>query len=213
MPSSWCRNSSRAAFLLGPHCVLSYRLSEIQLTAFVVIHWFRRSQRNFRSFASLFLAAIASIRTLRSRRCFPREGLQRYHRFSSQISSLARSSGSSPNMAVKPYRIGSQFSSSRSRSSRSASARSSSAACLSERTLRASPPSSWMRRSCLASRIATAFACISQPMELRSGSSPAVVSTIHTGWLRLAPASPVMMSHKSRFGWACSSSKMTQLGL
>ena len=49
-------------------------------------------------------------------------------------------------------------------------------------------------------------------MELRSGSSPAVVSTIHAGWRRDAPAAPVIRSHSRRFGCACSSSKITQLG-
>jgi hypothetical protein len=56
-----------------------------------------------------------------------------------------------------------------------------------------------------------AFWWISHPMELRSGSSPAVVSTIHTGCFRAEPK--VMISHSSRFGWAWSSSKMTQVGL
>ena len=62
-------------------------------------------------------------------------------------------------------------------------------------------------------RMPLAFSWISQPIDLRFGSSPAVVSTIQHGCFLAAPAPKVMMSHSSRLGWACSSSKITQLGL
>ena len=177
------------------------------------IHWFRRSQRNSFSPASLRRASWASSRSVRSFRCLPRDGLHRNHSFSSQMSMSFKSSGSSPNMAVNPYRMGSQLVRSRASKSIWACSMSASSTCRRERTWRGSPPSSRMRRSCRASRTPTAFSWTSQPMEPRSGSSPAVVSTIHTGCFRPEPAPNVMMSHRSRLGWAWSSSKITQLGL
>ena len=47
-------------------------------------------------------------------------------------------------------------------------------------------------------------------MLVRSGSSPAVVSTIQAGCRRASPEPVVTTSHSLRFGWAWSSSKITQ---
>ena len=94
-----------------------------------------------------------------------------------------------------------------------AAGRSSSATWRRERICLGSFPFRWISFSSLASRTAVAFSWTSQPIEFLSGSSPAVVSTIQTGCRLLDPAPNVITSHKSRFGCAWSSSKITQLGL
>ena len=63
--------------MLGPHWVLSYSVREIQLTALTLIHWFRRSQRKSFSPASLRRASMASSRMFRRLRCLPRDGLHK----------------------------------------------------------------------------------------------------------------------------------------
>ena len=52
------------------------------------------------------------------------------------------------------------------------------------------------------------FSCTSQPMLVRSGSSPAVVSTITACCRRAASEPAVRTSHSRRLGWAWSSSMM-----
>ncbi len=96
------------------------------------------------------------------------------------MSSSAMRSGSSPVRTDTPYMMGHQAGSSVS-SSRSGSPR---------RQAR-------MRRH---------FSWTSQPMLFRSGSSPAVVSTMTACWRRAASEPAVSTSHSFRLGWAWSSS-------
>ena len=59
-------HASRSALAEGPIWVLSYSVSGSQPTSLVEIHWFRRSQRKFRSAASLCFAARAAARNFRA---------------------------------------------------------------------------------------------------------------------------------------------------